>query len=117
MLDKLREMSIDLWSPVGDIFSSIFETSNVWFPIISYILIMILFLIIIKKFLDKTVSSVSSLNIQTIWAFLKKLIFYTILIGLGLAIVLSLYFYLSTLYNEHTEETVRVEQSVDYLLR
>ena len=120
MLDTLREISVNMWSPIGEMFSSISDSSNIWFPIISYVVIAIILLIILKKILDMTVSSASSLSIKLIWSFLKRLILYVIIIGVTTTIVVSLYFYLESLYNEYEKENIKVEnsrQSVDYLLR
>jgi hypothetical protein len=119
MLDTLRELSINLWSPIGEIFFSISDASNIWFPIISYIIITIFLLIVLKKFLDMTVSGASSLSLKLIWSFLKKLILYLLSISITITIVLSLYFYLESIYNEHKKENLRVEkaeQNLDYLL-
>lgn len=116
MLETLREMSIKLWSPVGEIFSSIFGTSNIWFPIISYILGTIIILIIIKKILDMTVTGFSSLNMSIIWVFIKKLLLYGIIIGVGLTLVVTLYFYLTSIYNKYNPDVIKKEQSLDYLL-
>jgi len=116
MLDKLRELSISLWSPVGEFFNSIFGTSNVWFPIIAYVVGSVLVLFIIKKILDMTVTKTSSLSVSAIWALLKKVIIYAVIIGVGLFLLLSLYFYLETIYDEHDKEQQK-EQSLDYLLR
>jgi hypothetical protein len=120
MLEKLRELIISIWSPVGEFFSSIFGTSNVWFPIIAYVLGSILTLFIIKKILDMTVTKTSSLTINTIWSLLKKLLIYSVIIGIGLFLLISLYFYLETLYGEYHQEQIQEqqkEQSLDYLLR
>ena len=120
MLDTLRELIITIWSPVGEFFDSIFGTSNVWFPIIAYILGSILILLIIKKILDMTVTKTSSLSINTIWSLLKKGIIYALIAAVGLFLLLSLYFYLETLYEEYHQEQLQEEQqeqSLDYLLR
>jgi uncharacterized membrane protein len=120
MLNKLRELIIAVWSPVGEFFDSIFGTSNVWFPIIAYVLGSILILFIIKKILDMTVTKTSSLTISTILSLLKKGVIYAIAISIGLFLLLSLYFYLETLYNEYHQEQLQKEQqeqNLDYLLR
>jgi len=72
MLDKLRELIISIWSPVGEFFDSIFGTSNVWFPLIAYVLGSILTLFILKKILDISVTKTSSLTLSTMWSLLKK---------------------------------------------
>jgi len=115
MLDKLRELSISIWSPVGEFFDSIFGTSNVWFPIIAYVVGSVLVLFIIKKILDMTVTKTSSLSISTIWSLLKKVIIYAVIISVGLFLLLSLYFYLETEYQDYDKEQQK-EQSLDYLL-
>lgn len=119
MLDQLREFSITVWKPIGELFSSISESSNTWFPIIAYILLSVLSLIFIKKILDLTVSSLSSLSIKIIWAFLKKLILYTVIIGMATTIIVSLFFYFESLYTSYDKESqksIERKQSVDYLL-
>lgn len=119
MLDKLKEMSISGWQPIGEIISAIFESSNTWFPIISYFVITFFALVLLKLILDKTVSTTSSWTMSLIWSFFKKLILYTIIIGLITIIVISLYFYIESVYTEHQKETTQIEtreQSVDYLL-
>lgn len=116
MLEKLREMSIAGWEPVGEIVSAIFESSSTWVPIVSYFVIIFLSLFLLKLILDKTVSTASSWSMSLIWSFLKRLILYTVVIGVVTVIVVSLYFYLDSIYSERQEETVRTEQSVDYLL-
>ena len=120
MLEKLKELSINLWSPVGDIFAAIAGASNTWFPIVAYIVLSILGLIVLRKFLDMTVSGVSSLSLSTIWFFVKKILFYGIIISVGLSVVVTLYFYLDSMYHDYSKEVEKKEdrrQSVDYLLR
>lgn len=116
MLDKLREVSINLWSPIGEFFSSIFESSNIWFPIISFIVIAIVGLFLLRKVLDITVSKSSTLSLTELWSFLKKAIFYILI----LAVLGSLYFYLEEIYSQYENENMKKqksEQSLDYLLR
>ena len=120
MLEKLQETSIEVWSYIGDIFSAIFGASDTWFPIISYIVISILSLFLLKKILDKSVSTASSLTLSLIWTFLKKLIVYVVIISIVTSIVISLYFYLESLYSEYDadqKESARQEQGLGYLLR
>ena len=114
MLDKIRELSISFWSPVGEFFNSAFGTSNVWFPIIAYVGGSIAVLFIIKKILDKTVSSASSLSINAIGSILRKVILYTVIIGVTLSLVVSLYFYLDKIYHEYHPS--KKDQNLDYLL-
>jgi len=116
MLEQLRELIFSIWSPVGEFFDSIFGTSNVWFPIIAYVLGSILVLFIIKKILDMTVTKSSSLKVDALWPLLKKVIIYTIIAAVGLFFLLSLYFYLETQYQAYDKEQQK-EQSLDYLLR
>ncbi|HIP51721.1 MAG TPA: hypothetical protein EYG94_06500 [Campylobacterales bacterium] len=119
MLDKLREISHSVWEPVGEMMSTIFAVSDIWFPIISYIVITIASLFLLKLILDKTVSTASSLTLGFIWSFVKKLIIYTVIIAVVAFIVISLYFYVESLYGEYQEESIQTEkreQSVDYLL-
>ena len=119
MLDKLREISHSIWEPVGEMISAIFGVSDIWFPIISYIVITIASLFLLKLILDKSVTAASSLTLSLVWSFLKKLIIYTLIIAVATFIVISLYFYVESLYGEYQEENIQTEkreQSVDYLL-
>jgi len=115
MLDKIRELSISIWSPVGEFVNSIFGTSNIWFPIVAYMVGSVAILFILKKFLDMTVTKTSSLDVSTIWSLLKKIVLYAIIAGVTLAVIVSLYFYLDKIYHEY--QPVEKEQSLDYLLR
>jgi len=115
MLEKLRELIFSIWSPVGEFFDSIFGTSNVWFPLIAYVVGSILVLFIIKKILDMTVTKTSSLKVDALWPLLKKVIIYAVVITIGLFLLLSLYFYLETKYQVYDKEQQK-EQSLDYLL-
>jgi len=111
MLDKIKELSISFWSPVGEFFNSVFGTSNLWTPIVAYVIGSIVILYIVKRFLDKTVSSATTLTLNTLGSLLKKVVLYSF-IG---AIILSLYFYINEIY--HKYQPVEKEQSLDYLLR
>lgn len=112
MLDKISEISIKLWSPVGDFFSSILGTSDTWFPIISYLLISILGLFLLKKFLDKSVETTTSLTLGSFWSILKKVLIVLIILG----VAVSLYFYLDSHYHIYQEITETQEQDFGYLL-
>ena len=115
MLETLREISIKLWSPVGEFFSSILGTSNTWFPIISYIVLSLVGLFLLRKFLDKSVETTSSLTLNSFWNILKKVLVVLVI----LAIALSLYFYLDSryhIYQEITEISETQEQDFGYLL-
>ncbi len=112
MLDKISEISIKLWSPVGEFFSSILGTSNTWFPIISYVLLSLVGLFLLRKFLDKSVETTSSLTLNSFWNILKKVLI--VLVVLGAAV--SLYFYLDSRYHIYQEITETQEKDFGYLL-
>jgi hypothetical protein len=112
MLEKLRELSITIWEPIGNIFYYLFDVSNIWVPIIGFFFTIFLSLYIIRKLLDKVVELPLIKIFQILIKFLFKIFIYLIIIG----IFVSLGFYVQSLYVEH-EEVVNKEQSIDYLLR
>ena len=102
---------------MGDFFNSLLETSDTWFPIISFLVISILSLFILKKILDKSVSSASSMTLSFSWDFFKKLIIYVVITVVAVTILGSLFFYGNERYHIYQENGSQEEQDFGYLLR
>ncbi len=112
MLEKLQELSIALWKPIGDIFYYLFESSGIWLPIILFFLGTFLLLFVLRKILDTFVE----LPLIKIFKFFIKFSIKIILLLMVIGVFVSLAFYIQSLYVEYDQEVVQKEQSVDYLL-
>jgi hypothetical protein len=112
MLDKLKELSITIWDPIGNIFYYLFDSSNIWVPIIGFFLTTFLTLYVTRKVLDKFIELPLIKILQVFLKFLFKIFIYLLILG----IFVSLALYLQSLYIEHDEQVVKKQQSVDYLL-
>ncbi|CAA6810912.1 MAG: Unknown protein [uncultured Sulfurovum sp.] len=112
MLDKLRELSLTLWEPIGNTFYDLFESSNIWIPIILFFLGIFVMLYLLRKILDKLVE----LPLTKIFQILIKYLIKAFIILVVVGIFVSLGFYIYSLYEVHHEEIFQKEQSVDYLL-
>jgi len=113
MLEKLREFSIGLWEPLGWVFNYLYESSNIWVPIISFVLLSLLSVYLLHKLITAVLSIKIDISFKTIFSLLVK----TAFVLLIAAIIFSLGFYIHSLYEKYEKETTQQDKDVGYLLR
>jgi len=113
MLEKLREFSIGLWESVGGVFNYLYESSNIWIPIIAFIVLSLLSIYLLHRLLNALVNVKININPKTIFPLLIK----TAFILLIAAILFSLGFYIYDQYTKHNQTTTQSKSEFDYLLK
>ena len=113
MLEKFREFSIALWKPIGDLFYNLYESSNVWVPIILFFVISLLSFYLLHQLINLILNVKVQIDFKNIFSPIIKIL----IIILITAIIFSLGFYLFSLYEKHEQEIIKKEQDFSYLLQ
>lgn len=111
MLEKLGEFSINLWEPLGGFVNYLYDSSNVWGPIILFFVVSLLSIYILHRLLSML------LNVKINFTNLFPVLLKTVIMLIIVAIVFSLGFYLYSQYQSHEEKIMKKEQDFGYLLK
>ncbi|CAA6811470.1 MAG: Unknown protein [uncultured Sulfurovum sp.] len=111
MLEKLREFSLSLWNPLEGVFNSLYESSNIWVPIILFFVISLLFVYLLHKLLTMM------LNIKIDFKNFVSLLIKTIVVTIMIFFISSLGLYLYDKYENHQQKTLKQEHDFSKLLR
>lgn len=111
MLDTLREYSIKIWEPLGDVFNYLYDSSNIWVPIILFIIISLLSI----YFLNKLIHII--LDVKIDFTTLLSLFVKAIIVLIVAMVIFSLGFYLYDKYEVHEQKVIKKEQDLGYLLK